>query len=233
MQFYKKAIVHNSQQVITHNPTRIPKALSSVRGIGSDVLIVYERNFSEEARASVNLLKRLHNAGKIGNYGDIAVLLRSVEYHALPYIMALREANIPFSVTGDGSLFKRIEISALCKLFRFLNVTGKWGDHRYLNNSLFGFAPETCNALEKNDRNLIEFSDQLDLKSIGVMDTNDQQRLMALIDLKQKVRNGNHNSMLAVYYELLRCTNCACRFEQAGNLNSMVNLGLLSRLIAA
>jgi len=86
----KKPIVKNSQNVIENNPARIPKALTSVRGIGSDVLVVHERNSTEEAKASINLLKRLHNSSKIANYGDVAVLFRSVEYHALPYILNAR-----------------------------------------------------------------------------------------------------------------------------------------------
>ncbi|MCJ7444433.1 MAG: ATP-dependent helicase [Methanotrichaceae archaeon] len=229
----KKSIVQNSQHVIENNPARIPKALTSVRGIGSDVLVVYERNLTEEAKASVRLLKRLHNSGKIANYGDIALLFRSVEHHALPYITALLEANMPFNVTGDARFFKRAEISTLCDLFRYLNITGKGGDQRYLSNSLFAFHPESCKALEKTDKNLIEISAPEDLQSIGIMDSNDQQRLMDLADLKRQVQKGDHTSMLAVYYQLLQCTSCACRFEQNENQNSMSNLGLLSQPIAA
>jgi DNA helicase-2/ATP-dependent DNA helicase PcrA len=71
-----RPIVQNSQQVIIRNSGRISKNLTSVRGLGSDVLLVYRRTFAEEAKASVELLQRLHKAGKIAHYRDIAILLR-------------------------------------------------------------------------------------------------------------------------------------------------------------
>ncbi len=102
----KGPIVQNSQQVIVHNPARIPKDLSSARGIGSDVLVVSKRSLAEEAKASVDLLKRLHRNGKIARFGDIAILFRSVRSHAGHYIDALQEADIPFSITGRRQLLQ-------------------------------------------------------------------------------------------------------------------------------
>jgi DNA helicase-2/ATP-dependent DNA helicase PcrA len=126
----KIPIVRNSQQVIVHNPVRVPKNLMSVRGIGSDVLLVHKKTQFEEANASVDLLQRLHSAGKISSYRDVAILLRSVRYHGGFYIRALQEANIPFEVIGDASLFKRREILNLCDLLKYFNITGQWGDRR-------------------------------------------------------------------------------------------------------
>jgi DNA helicase-2/ATP-dependent DNA helicase PcrA len=115
--------VQNSQQVIVHNPARIPKDLSSARGIGSDVLVVSKRSLAEEAKASVDLLKRLIRTSKIGRFGDIAITYRSVKYHAGYYIDAFHEADLPFSIIGDGGFFKRCEISRLFDLFVHLNTS--------------------------------------------------------------------------------------------------------------
>lgn len=227
----KKPIVQNSQQVIVNNPARIPKELTSVRGIGSDVLVVYKQTFAEEAKASIDLLRRLLSAGKIAHYGDIVVLLRSVKY-APPYVAALQQANMPFDVIGDANFFKRREISRLCDLLLFLNISGQWGD-RYLHNPLLDFSPETNIALEKNKENLMKIATRDDLQSIGVMNKNDQCRLLDLITLKCQVQGGNHSSILNIFYQLLRCTGCACRFEQEGNLTPLINLGLMSQIISA
>lgn len=225
-----KPIVQNSQQVIINNSGRISKNLTSVRGIGSDVLVVYRRTFAEEAKASVDLLQRLRKAGKIAQYADIAILLRSVKFQAFHYIKALHEAGIPFEVIGDVGFFKRPEISRLYDLFRFLNISGQWGD-RYLQNPLLGFRRETYSALGKNNKNLIEITNAGDLISMGIGD-DDLRRLLYLISLKRQVQGENKDTMLNIFYDLLNCTNCACRFEGEDNKNSMTNLGLLSQIVS-
>lgn len=226
-----KPIVQNSQQVIIRNSGRISKNLTSIRGLGSDVLLVYRRTFAEEAKASVDLLKRLHKAGKIAHYGDISILLRSVKFQAFHYINALHEAGIPFDIIGDADFFKRPEISRLYDLFRFLNISGQWGD-RYLQNPLLGSRPETYSALEKNNKKLIEITNEDELRSMGIGDDDDLRRLLYLISLKHQVQGENKDSMLSILYGLLNCTNCACRFEEEDNKSSMANLGLLSQIVS-
>ena len=176
----KKPIVQNSQQVIVHNPSRIPKDLSSARGIGSDVLVVSKRSIAEEAKASVDLLKRLHRTGKITSFGDVAILFRSVKYHAGHYIEALQEADIPFSITGDGGFFRRHEISQLFDLFVYLNTSGQWGD-RYLLSPLLNFKPETYLALQKKKVALAGKITPDELQALGITDKADQQKIQDLI----------------------------------------------------
>jgi len=55
-----------------------------------------------------------------GNYGDCAVLYRSVYLSASPLINILRSRNIPYIVAGKVSLFQRPEIKALAYLFAWL-----------------------------------------------------------------------------------------------------------------
>ena len=228
----KKPIVQNSQQVIVHNPSRIPKDLSSARGIGSDVLVVSKRSLAEEAKASVDLLKRLHRTGKITSFGDIAILFRSVKYHAGHYIEALQEANIPFSITGDGGFFRRHEISQLFDLFVYLNTSGQWGD-RYLLNPLLNFKPETYIALQKKRVTLSDKITSDELQSLGITDKADQQKIQDLLALRCQVQETNYETILDIFYRLLECTNCTCGAENDGCTSTLANLGLLSQIVAS
>ena len=228
----KKPIVQNSQQVIVHNPARIPKDLSSARGIGSDVLVVSKRSLAEEAKASVDLLKRLHRNGKIARLDDIAILFRSVRYHAGHYINALQEANIPFSITGDGGFFKRHEISQLFDLFVYLNTSGQWGD-RYLLNPLLNFKPETYEALQNKKVTLAGEITPHGLQSIGITDKADQQKLQDLIALRSQVQEANYETILDIFYRLLQCTNCTGNVEDDCCTSTLANLGQLSQIVAS
>jgi len=228
----REPIVKHSLGVIAHNPARFPKELVTVRGPGSDILLVYERTAREEAQAVVDLLRRLHRAGKITRYGDVAILLRSVRSYAGPYLEALQMAGIPYHVTGDASFFQQEEIAQLYDLFNFLGATKPWGD-RFLRHPLVGLSPAARRALRAYKGNLLDVATDEGLRSIGVTDPADRQRLFALLDLKRRVQAREHRSLLEVFYELLAATGCVARFEEAGDVEALGNLGIMSKLVAA
>jgi DNA helicase-2/ATP-dependent DNA helicase PcrA len=225
----KKPIVQSTQQVIIHNPARIPKDLSSARGIGSDVLVVRKQSPIEEAKASVNLIKRLHKNGKITSYGDIAILFRSVKYHSIYYIDALNEANIPYNIIGDGGFFRRREISRLFDLLVYLNTSGKWGD-RYLLNPLLDLKSETCVALQNTK---ISLATRDELQSVGINDEGDLLKLEKLLALKYTVQNAEYESILEIFYGILESTGCICSLLGDNNEDALANLGLLSQIVAS
>ena len=227
----REPIVNHSLRVIARNPARFPKRLYTVRGPGSDVLLVYERTAQEEAAAVVNFLRRLYEAGKIARYGDVAILLRSVRSYAGPYLEALRGAGIPYHVTGDAGFFEREEISQLYDLFAFLGATKPWGD-RFLRHPLVGLKPETCAALRAYKEDLRTVATEAGLESIGVRDEKDQHKILALLDLKQRVQAREHDSLLEVFYDLLAATSCVARFELEGDVEALANLGVMSTLVA-
>lgn len=225
-------IVEHSLQVIARNPARFPKELLTVRGTGSDVLLVYERTAGEEAAAVVDLLRRLHQAGKIPHYGDVSILLRSVRSYAEPYLEALQAAGIPYHVTGDASFFQRKEIAQLYNLFNFLGASKPWGD-RFLRHPLVGLSSATCQALKTYKENLLDAATDDGLQAIGVADEEDRRRLLALLALKQRVQAKEHRSLLEVFYDLLTATGCVARFEGEGDAEALANLGEMSRLVAS
>ena len=227
----REPIVDHSLRVIARNPARFPKHLLTVRGEGSDVLLVYEPTAQEEAIAVVDLLRRLYAAGKIARYGDVAILLRSVRSYAAPYLDALRAAGIPYQVTGDAGFFQREEIAQLYDLFAFLGVTKPWGD-RFLRHPLVGLQPETHVALRGYKQDLMAVASDAGLLSIGVLDEEDRRKLLALLHLKRRVQAQEHGSLLEVFYDLLAATGCVARFEQAGHVEALANLGVMSMLVA-
>ncbi|MEJ2305698.1 MAG: ATP-dependent DNA helicase [Anaerolineales bacterium] len=231
-------IVDHSLEVIAHNPARYPKDLRAVRGDGSEVLLAYEHSAAEEAEAVIGLIRRLHEAGRISHYGDVAILLRSVKSYAAPYIQALAAERIPYQVIGDASLFEREEIAQIYELFNFFSTTKAWGD-KSLRNPLVGLSEATCRALKATKDSLYDLvpgeraaGDGV-LQKIGIKDPQDRARLLDLLEIKRKVQAQEHGSILEIFYDMLAATGCVARFERAGQATAIANLGVLSGLIAS
>ncbi len=228
----REPIVQHSAHVIIHNPARFPKELLTVRGAGSDVLLVYQRTAREEATAVVDLLQRLRRSERISRWSDIAILLRSVRSYAGSYLEALRAAAIPHNVVGDAGLFAREEIAQLYDLFNFLGASKPWGD-RFLRHPLVGLSDVTCQALQAYTDSLADMIGDEGMVAIGVSDPIDRHRLGALLALKHRVRSQRHRSLLEVFYGLLAATDVVARLEHAGEVEALANLGVMSHLVAA
>jgi DNA helicase-2/ATP-dependent DNA helicase PcrA len=226
-------IVAHSQRVIVHNPARFGKELLTVRGTGSDLLLIYKRTADEEAQVVVDLLQQLYAKGQIKRWSDVAILLRSVRSYAAPYVAALRSADIPHVVIGSGGFFDREDISQLYDLLvKFLGTPKEWGD-RYLRHPVVGLSDESIKALKKHKANLLDSATDKGLRAIGVKDADDRRRLLALLELKREVLAKKHASFLAVLYRLLEITGYFARCERAGQVETLQNIGVLSQLIAA
>jgi DNA helicase-2/ATP-dependent DNA helicase PcrA len=226
-------IVAHSLKVIVHNPARFDKQLVTMRGTGSDVLLVYEHTADDEATAVVRLLKQLHDQGKIKRWSDVAILLRSVKSYAAPYVAALQAAGIPHAVLGSEDFFAREDISQLYDvLVRFLGATKEWGD-KFVCSPLVGLSDETIKALKAHKANLLDSADEKGLQEIGIENVDDRRRLLGLLGLKQEILAKKHASFLSVLYRLLEITGYFARSEATGQAETLQNIGVLSQLIAA
>ncbi len=228
----REPIVQRSLNVIVNNPARFSKDLFTMRGSGSDILLVYEHSVSEEAMALARLLRRLHDAGKIRRWSDVALLLRSVRSYSADYVEALRAEQIPAYVIGDATLFERGDIGDLYNLFNFLGASKPWGD-LHVRCSLMGLDDSTCEALQQYKGNLLDVADEDGLRKIGIECDDDRRRLMELLALKRRVQAKEHANLLQVFYDLLAITGYVKLCERAGYSEPLMNLGVMSQLIAS
>jgi len=228
----REPIVTHSLDVIVRNPARFEKKLFTQRGPGSDVLLIYEHSVGEEAVALADLLRQLHDAGKIRRWSDVVLLLRSVRSYAAPYADALRAAGIPAVVVGDATLFEHDDIRQLVNLFTFLGATKPWGDV-HVRQPILELDEATSVALKAFSGYLLDVDDDGEWQDIGVTSPADRRKLLALLSLKRRVQAKEHASLLEVLYGLLAITGYASRCELAGQLDSLFNLGVFSQLVAA
>ncbi len=225
-------IVQRSLNVIVNNPARFSKDLFTKLDSGNDIWLVYKDSASEEALAIARLLRRQHDAGKIRRWGDVAMLLRSVRSYAGDYVESLRSEGIPNYVIGDAALFKRGDIGELYNLFNFLGASKPWGD-LHVRCSLMGLDDSTCEALQLYKGKLLDVADDESLRQIGVNHPEDRRRLVELLALKRCVQAKEHASLLQVFYDLLAVTGYVGLCERAGYPAPLMNLGVMSQLVAA
>jgi len=224
-------IVDLSTRVIVQNPARYEKNLFTARGAGSDVLLVYQRTAAEEANQVVSLIERLYRAGRIRNYGDVALLLRSVRSYAEAYADALARGRIPFVVIRDGGFFHLDYIAQLRDLLTFLGATKPWGD-KHVRHDIVGLSNDTREALKNFKADLITVNSAEALANLGVEDANDRHILLALLSLKTQVQKRRYQSLLQVFYQLLAAIGYFAHCEREGHAGRLCNLGLFSKLIA-
>ena len=224
-------VVKNSLAVIENNQTRFPKDLFTVRGEGSDIVLVYERTVAEEAASIARFLNGLRAAGKVQRWGDVALLLRSVRSYSGDYLQALAAEGIPVNVIGDAGFFERNDIAQIRDLFTFLGTTKPWGDVN-VRCPLMGLAEDTVEALKAWKDSLLDAESDEALSSLGIRNPTDRKKILMLLDLKRRVQERKHHSILSIFYELLAITEYVQDCQKARNVAALMNLGVMSGLIS-
>lgn len=228
----REPIVQHSQNVIANNPARFSKELFTLRGLGSDVVLVYEHTVAEEAATVARLLRQLRQAGKIRRWGDVAMLLRSVHSYSAEYRDALQAEGIPVFVQGDATFFDRPDIQSLYGLFHYLGATKPWADVK-LRCTVMALDDETNAALQAYKGDLSEIATDAGLEWVGIKSATDRRKLLEMMALRDHVQAKQHRSFSDVFYGLLAITGYAARAEQAGDVEVLMNLGILSQLVAS
>lgn len=224
-------IIDHSSRLIKHNIPRKDKYLRCIRKDWiNDIFLVLEETAPEEAKSVVSILKRLKSNGIIKQFKDVAILLRSVRSYAGPYLEFLREAQIPSILIKDGRFFERDDIAEIYYLFIFLGASKPWGD-KFVRCSIMQFTKKTQKALEKFKEDLISIKHEKELRTIGVSNKNDRDKLLELIELKRNVQEQKHYSILEILYEILRITEYFKKAEEEKNIESIKNIGILTKNI--
>ena len=149
----------------------------------------------------VDRLCRLRRQGTIQRWGDVAILLRSVRSYAGPYLGALLEHGVSYAVTGAASFFEREEVQGMWQLLSFLGASKPWGD-KFVRHPIMGLRKETVKALQGIKDDLLGFARREALSAAGVAHPGDQDRLLRLVELKQRVQAGRYTSLLDVFHRM-------------------------------
>ena len=125
-----QGVIETARAFIGKLTKRLPKQMEPVDAQSYEVGDVVALSFDspdEEAKYIADTIRSLRGVafydgdGERGlSYSDFAVLLRSVKHNGTAITEALKEANIPFVVSGLDNLFETEEACAARELFYFI-----------------------------------------------------------------------------------------------------------------
>ncbi|PIW47066.1 MAG: ATP-dependent DNA helicase Rep [Zetaproteobacteria bacterium CG12_big_fil_rev_8_21_14_0_65_54_13] len=112
------SILQASNSLIANNAERLGKTLRSTLGQGKPIRVWGNPNPDEEGRRLAGDIKS-HHARSAGQWDAYCVLYRA-SFQARPVELALREAGIPYHVSGGLSFFDRAEIQDTLAYLRLI-----------------------------------------------------------------------------------------------------------------
>jgi len=183
-------IINLGNKLILRNVKRLKKSMAS-SGKNSEKGDIYKIDFEDqenEINFVVERIKYLIGTCWVDSdgrerglaYSDIAIFFRSVKFDSRPYLEALKEAGIPYAVSGVGGLFDTPEIDVIFSIFSYLGDFEKnWGS---------GAISEV--AIYQQASQLFTLPGQ-------------KKFLEALQELKVKITNKRRLSLQELYAEIL------------------------------
>nr|MCU0775328.1 UvrD-helicase domain-containing protein [Ideonella sp.] len=116
-------ILQAANAVIAHNPKLFEKKLWSALGDGEPVRVIDCDGEEHEAERALARLQALRAEGQATKFSDFAVLYRAnhqSRHQSRAFEQALRQASIPYKVSGGQSFFDRAEIRDLVAWLRLI-----------------------------------------------------------------------------------------------------------------
>ncbi len=145
-------ILRCANAVISHNPHEFEKALWSDLGLGDALRVSACKHTLDEAEwVAAEILTRHYQ--KDTRWGDFAILYRS-NFQSRAFEQALREKQIPYSISGGSSFFDKAEIKDMLAYLKLLvNPDDDTAFMRCINTPRREIGPSTLAKLGQHARN--------------------------------------------------------------------------------
>jgi len=204
----------------------------------SNPILLKSESLDEEAiliRKTIQNLVQNHGI----NYGDIAILFKSVKYHAPRIIDQINSENIPYVSIGDSSLLTREEIRDMILLMLYVNsftpneyqIT-KYYDRNILFSDFLDLESDTIDKLidEVNKIDFLNSFSHFQLKRLDIA----QKDIETLINLQnlQKEQTRNKISQLKIFYKILDATGYGYRLFKRFNNDQESRVDIIIRNLA-
>lgn len=145
-------ILRCANAVISHNPHEFEKALWSDLGLGDPLRVSACKHTLDEAEwVAAEILTRHYQ--KDTRWGDFAILYRS-NFQSRAFEQALREKQIPYTISGGSSFFDKPEIKDMLAYLKLLvNPDDDTAFMRCINTPRREIGPSTLAKLGQHARN--------------------------------------------------------------------------------
>ncbi len=180
------AVVRAGNLVAQRIEPRAEKSMLAVRSGGDTTIpLVAAADAAAEAEAIAHLVKGAHERGL--DWGDIAVLLRSVRRGGSELGAAFVRHGIPYHIVGATNLLARPEIMSLARIFVWWSGLPRWRPDPYVTETV------TDGMVRGEIRRLT-----------GLDSEAAEEKLESLRALGGRARRSRRLDLVALFYELLR-----------------------------
>ena len=221
-----------------------PKKIEPSRECGNEIILLKSEDINDEAKNVVKSIKQLKEQNIIPHYGYVALLFRSVRYHANKIIAELKKNDIPYTVNGHGSFLDREEIRTMLYMLSYVDPPSyddkfkswnSWWNISMFETDFLNLNEKTIQTLYKLDKGF-DLSSLLEVKdfiNIGIEDENDINKLKGLNELKVELSNKSKN-ILDIFYDILEISGYLkwlIEDESPKNQEKIFNLAQLTSIL--
>ncbi len=107
--------------ILWRNIVHIQKKSNHQENAVIKLVLLKSEDVNDEAKNVVKAIKQLKEQNIIPHYGYVALLFRSVRYHANKIIAELKNNDIPYTVKGHGSFLDRKEIRTMLYMLSYVD----------------------------------------------------------------------------------------------------------------
>ncbi|ADZ09868.1 UvrD/REP helicase [Methanobacterium lacus] len=221
-----------------------PKKIEPSRECGNNIIILKSDDVTDEAKNVVRTIKQLKEDGIIPHYGYVALLFRSVRYHANKIIAELKKNDIPYTVKGHGSFLDRKEIQTMLYMLSYVDPPSyddrftswnNWWNISMFETEFLNLNPKTVEALYnlEKDFDISSLLTKQEFVDIGMEDDQDINKLQQLNQLKQEL-SEKPRTILQTYYDILEISGYLkwlVTDETPKNQEKIYNLAQLSSIL--
>lgn len=221
-----------------------PKKIEPSRECGNNIIILKSEDVNDEAKNVVRTIKQLKENGTIEHYGYVALLFRSVRYHANKIIAELKRNDIPYTVKGHGSFLDRKEIQTMLYMLSYVDPPSyddrfkswnSWWNISMFETEFLNLNKNTVEALHnlEKDFDISSLLKTEEFKSIGIVEAQDIKKIKQLNKLKKEL-SEKPKTILQTYYDILEISGYLkwlVNDETPKNQEKIYNLAQLSTIL--
>lgn len=224
------------------------KKLNAFRDRGEKAVVITGETIKDAAEETINAIIQLKKDKLITEYGDVALLFRSVK-SIDEYLYFLKKNKIPYVVFRDGQFMARPEIRSILYLLNYIaqdetqkQIYGNWGWWRpsLFLNEVVGLTKDAKKVLDSLEQNVVLFGLSKDeLIKMG-FNEKDAAVLESLNNLRTEVREKyvkkkfTRYRTLDLFYRIMDLTGYLMRLTNKtipDYEEKLGNLGLLTQIL--
>lgn len=178
----------------------------------------------------IELIKSLYTKKIIKQYGDVAILYRSIKTSAKELILELSNSEIPYEIYGTSNILRNKEIENIIDLMSY--CYGELDPKSVFQNEYINFSDSEIKVIDENNLDIIKIYKPEILSKYGVS-LEKSNRFISLNELLKVNLSKKPNTIQESFFKIISILNILYLEETPKNIRIKRNLGKLTEIITS